>query len=223
MDLKKAKQAAAQKAVAYVEDGMIVGLGTGSTAYFAIQLIGEKIRAGLKILGVPTSNETAKLAKVCQIPLLSQFSEIDLTIDGADEVDPDGNLIKGGGGALTREKIVAAASKTAIIIVDETKLVQQLGKFPLPVEVLPFGWESGQKQLQSLGCTTRLRKKGTAPFITDNQNWILDCQFDRIVNPGKLTIEINAIPGVVENGLFASLADLVIVGKEDGSTKEYRF
>lgn len=222
-DILKAKRAAAEKAVSYIGDNMIVGLGTGSTASYAIQLIGQKAANGVKIQAVPTSLETERLAKENNIPLLFEFEQIDVTIDGADEVDESGNLIKGGGGALTREKIVAAASKKEIIIVDGTKLVPTLGRFPLPVEGLPFGWKFVQKQLQSLGCEAKLRRKGEEVLITDNQNYIFDCMFNHISNPKELAMRINSIPGVVENGLFVGLTDLVIVGRADGSTEEIRF
>jgi ribose 5-phosphate isomerase A len=222
-NIQKAKRAAAEKAVAYVQDNMIVGLGTGSTAYYAIQLMSERVANGLRIQGVPTSLETEKIAKENNIPLLSEFEYIDITIDGADEVDEHGNLIKGGGGALTREKIVAGASKKEIIIVDETKLVPNLGRFPLAVEVLRFGWGFVQQKLQALGCKAKLRTKGEEIFVTDNQNYIFDCMFSHIDHPKELSIEINAIPGVVENGLFVGLTDLVIVGHADGRTKEKRF
>lgn len=222
-DIQMAKRAAAEKAVSYIKDNMIIGLGTGSTTYYAIQIIGQKIANGLKIQGVPTSLETERLAKGNNIPLLYEFEQIDITIDGADEVDEHGNLIKGGGGALTREKIVAAASKKEIIIVDESKLVKSLGKFPLPVEVLPFGWRFVQKKIESLGYVVKLRKKDEKIFISDNQNYILDCIFNYINNPLELTIQINSIPGVVENGLFVGMTDLVIVGHADGSTDEITF
>ncbi|MFQ5638821.1 MAG: ribose-5-phosphate isomerase RpiA [bacterium] len=218
-----AKKAAAQAAVLFVEDGMIVGLGTGSTAYYAIQLIGRKVLAGLNIQAVPTSQATAVLAEENHIPLLSEFTEVDVTIDGADEVDGEGNLIKGGGGALTREKIVAAASKKEVIIVDESKIVTKLGKFPLPVEVLSFGWASVSRQIQNLGSQVTLRKDGDEMFLSDNQNYILDCIFDDFGDLEKISTQINTIPGVVENGLFLSLADLVIVGKRDGSTQIIQF
>lgn len=222
-DILKAKQAAAEKAVSYIQENMIVGLGTGSTASYAIQLIGQRITKGLKIHGVATSLETERLAKEKNIPIISEFDQVDITVDGADEVDEHGNLIKGGGGALTREKIVAAASRKEIIMVDETKLVSTLGRFPLPVEVLPFGWKFIQKQLQSLGCEANLRKKSGKIFITDNQNYIFDCIFNRIDNATELATEINTIPGVVENGLFVGLTDLVIVGHANGNAEEITF
>jgi len=223
MDIQKVKRVAAEKAVAYIKENMIVGLGSGSTAYYAIQLLGQKIATGLKIQGVPTSLETEKLARENNIPLLFDFERVEITIDGADEVDEHGNLIKGGGGALAREKIVAAASLKEIIVVDESKLVKALGRFPVPVEVLPFGRQFVKKKLESLGCDTILRKKGDRNFITDNQNHIFDCRFEQIDNPDELTREINSIPGVVENGLFVGLADLVIVGHADGSAEEITF
>ncbi len=221
--LQTAKRAAAERAVTYVEEGMIVGLGTGSTAALAIELIGQRVATGLQIQGVPTSIATENLARAKNIPLLLDFEEIDLVIDGADEVDRQGNLIKGGGGALTREKIVAAASRQRIIIVDETKLVLQLGRVPLPVEVLPFGWRGAAKQLQALGCGVSLRKKDREAFLTDNQNFILDCAFTKISAPERLAKEINAIPGVVENGLFVGLVSIVVVGQMDGTAREIRF
>ena len=223
MDIQKVKRAAAEKAVAYIKENMIVGLGSGSTAYYAIELLGQKIATGLKIQGVPTSLETEKLAKENNIPLLFDFERVEITIDGADEVDEYGNLIKGGGGALAREKIVAAASFKEIIVVDESKLVKTLGRFPLPVEVLPFGRQFVKERLESLGCETILRKKGDKKFITDNQNYIFDCIFEQIDNPDELTKEINSIPGVVENGLFVGLTNLVIVGHADGSAEEITF
>lgn len=221
--IQKAKQAAAEKAVTYVEEGMLVGLGTGSTAKFAIELIGRKIAQGLKIQGVPTSLETERLAQENRIPLLSDFEQIDLTIDGADEVDERGNLTKGGGGALTREKIVAAASSKLVIIVDRSKLVKQPGVFPLPVEVLPFGCRFVQRQLNRLGCEVRLRTRANEIYITDNRNYILDCFFETIEDPGRLSQAINNIPGVIENGLFVELTDLVIVGDVGGEVNEIKF
>jgi len=200
---------------------MIVGLGTGSTAKFAIEFIGRRVAAGLNVQGVATSLETERLAKENNIPLFTEFKRVDVTIDGADEVDELGNLIKGGGGALTREKIVAAACKKEIIIIDEAKLVATLGAFPLAVEVLPFGWTFVREKLKALGCEINLRKKSGELFLTDNQNYVLDCDFRQITEPRKLEREINSIPGVVENGLFVGLAALVIVGKADGTTQEF--
>ena len=213
------KKQAAEKAAQYIEDGMIVGLGTGSTVEFAIKKIGELVQGGLHIKGIPTSLKTKRLATELQIPLteLDEHTEIDVTIDGADEVDSNLNLIKGGGGALTREKIIAYHSKKVIIIVDETKIVKGLGcdSF-LPVEVTKFGWQATKKALEAMGCTAEMRKIMDEPFITDNQNYILDCDFGKINEPETLEKEINNIPGVLENGLFIGLADEVIVGSKQG-------
>ncbi len=222
-DIRQAKKVAAEKAVTHVQNNMVVGLGTGSTAKFAIECIGQRVAAGLKVHAVATSLETESLAKENNIPILIDFKEVDVTIDGADEVDEQGNLIKGGGGALTREKIVAAASKREIIIVDEAKLVETLGAFPLAVEVLPFGWTFVREKLKILGCEISLRRKNGEIFLTDNQNYILDCDFKQIPAPLKLESEINSIPGVVENGLFVGLTTLVIVGKADGTTQELTY
>ena len=212
------KKLTGEKAAEYISDGMVIGLGTGSTAYYAIKKVGEMVRDGLNIKAVPTSKETAELALEEDIELieLSQVEKLDITIDGADEVDPDFNLIKGGGGALLREKIVAAATERLIIIVDESKLVNKLGDFLLPVEVTPFSWEYTQKMINRLGSTSKIRKKDGEIFVTDNNNYILDCDFGKIENPGELTIELNKIPGVVENGIFANMAELIVVGYNDG-------
>jgi len=220
--LNQAKRNAAARAVEYVTSGMLVGLGTGSTAAFAIKLISDRIRLeDLSIQGVPTSRATAQLAVEHGIPVLEDFSHVDLTIDGADEVDGAGRLIKGGGGALTREKIVAAASTREIIIVDETKCVQQLGRFPLPVEITPFGRHYAFKRLKDLGCEVSMRQRNGYPIQTDNGNLIVDCAFNKIVEPARLCDEINVIPGVVENGLFIGLTDLVFVGFKDGHTEAH--
>ena len=213
------KKMAAEKAVEHVDDGMVIGLGTGSTVKYAIKKLGERVNTGLKIEGIPTSLRTKKLATECKIPLvdLNDYTEIDLTIDGADEVDSFLNLIKGGGGALTREKIIAYHSKKEIIVVDETKVVKKLGiDFPVPVEVTKFGWNATKKSLEELGCTTELRTIMDEVYITDNSNYILDCDFGKINEPEVLEKEINSIPGVIENGLFIDLVDEVIVGSKQG-------
>jgi len=217
-----AKQAAAFKAVSYVKDGMIVGLGTGSTAYWAIQYLGERVQQGLKVTAVATSDETERLAREVNIDVqpLDQVDILDVDIDGADEVDKNLNLIKGGGGALLREKIVAVASKMFIVIADESKLVENLGKFPLPVEVIPFGYTHTAKKLAALGCKPVLRIKERKTFITDNSNYILDCHFNVIADPAALQPQINAIAGVVESGLVVKVASKVIVGSADGTVKE---
>lgn len=201
---------------------MIVGLGTGSTAKFAVEMIGQRLRENRlrDILGIPTSSQTARLAEQMGIPLttLDEHPAIDLTIDGADEVDPQCNLIKGGGGALLYEKIVASASAREVIIVDESKLVAALGpRFPLPVEVIPFATAVCSAALSQLGCTPVLRMAGSEPFRTDEGNVILDCRFTTaITDPAALGCRINCIPGVVENGLFVGLASLVLVASAAG-------
>ncbi|PWU04914.1 MAG: ribose 5-phosphate isomerase A [Bacteroidetes bacterium] len=218
------KKLAGESAAKYVANGMIVGLGTGSTAYWAIQKIGEKIKHGLSIRAIATSQESEELASKLNIPLIS-FSDadhFDVTIDGADEVDEKKYMIKGGGGALLREKIVASITKQYIIAVGESKLVKRLGKFPLPVEITPFAWEVTVKALENLECKTTVRKKSGSFFITDNSNYIIDCVFNEIPDPENLSREINMIPGVVENGIFLRRPDIVIVGKEDGTIKEIR-
>ncbi|WP_163707534.1 ribose-5-phosphate isomerase RpiA [Mangrovibacterium lignilyticum] len=213
-----AKQLVGEKATEYIQDGMIVGLGTGSTAYWAIQKIGQLVKEGLKIKGVPTSKATEQLANELNIPLLdvSEVRSIDVTIDGADEFDPNKQLIKGGGGALLREKIVARISKVFICIADANKSSEFLGSYPLPVEVTPFAYQITAYQLEQLGCKPTLRMKDDKPYITDNQNYIIDCKFERIDNPSELTVLLNQIPGVVENGLFANIATKIICNTEDG-------
>lgn len=221
MEKEELKKLAGEKAVEYIEDGMIVGLGTGSTVEYTIKALGKIVRDGLDIKGIPTSMHTRKLALEEKIPLttLEENPVIDITIDGADEVDSELNLIKGGGGALTREKIIAYHSQKEIIVIDDSKVVKALGiDFPLPVEILKFGYTSTQKQLESFGCTTDLRKIVDEPFITDNSNYIVDCEFERITNAEELEKEINNIPGVVENGLFIGLVSKVIVGGKQGIT-----
>jgi ribose 5-phosphate isomerase A len=217
----KAKQITGEKAAEYVKDGMIIGLGTGSTAYYAVKKVGEMVRNGLKVKAVPTSKETAELAKKEGIELieLADVDKLDLTIDGADEVDKDFNLTKGGGGALLREKIVASASEKLIIIVDESKLVEKLGEFPLPVEITPFSWQYTKKMIDKFDCSSTIRKKDGKIFVTDNENYILDCDFGEIDNPIELSEELNKIPGVVENGIFADMAEIVIVGFDSGEVK----
>lgn len=217
----KAKRLTGEKAAEYVKDGMKIGLGTGSTAYYAVKKVGEMVRNGLKIKAVPTSKETAELAEKEGIELieLADVDKLDLTIDGADEVDQDFNLTKGGGGALLREKIVASASERLIIIVDESKLVEKLGAFHLPVEITPFSWQYTQRMVDKFDCKSTLREKDGEVYVTDNGNYILDCDFGVIENPIKLTEELNKLPGVVENGIFAEMADVVIVGYENGEVK----
>lgn len=214
------KELAASEAVKYVEDGMVVGLGSGSTASIAIRLIGDKVGSeGLEIMGVPTSKSSDLLGRAVGIKMvdLDDYPTVDLTIDGADEVDPKLNLIKGLGGALVREKIVAAASAVEIIVADDSKLVDYLGqKAPLPVEVVKFSFKTTMRRLSALGCKPALRMGEGAPFTTDNGNYILDCRFARIDAPAALESMINNIPGVVDNGLFVGRANKVMIGTKDG-------
>ncbi|MCL2317867.1 MAG: ribose-5-phosphate isomerase RpiA [Methanomassiliicoccaceae archaeon] len=215
------KKIVAEKAVDdYIKDGMTVGLGTGSTAEYAVKRVGELVKKGYDLKCVATSERTADLAHSVGIEIydLNDVDHIDVTIDGADEVDPKKQLIKGLGGALLREKIVAAASLMEIIIVDESKLVDRLGtKAPLPVEVVPYGHKKTAFALEKQGCKATLRMKGDAPFITDAGNYIYDCKFEMIENPFFLESRIDVIPGVVENGLFLNTADIVLIAHPDGT------
>ncbi|MCM2560795.1 ribose-5-phosphate isomerase RpiA [Lutimaribacter sp. EGI FJ00015] len=224
--IDKAKFVAAKRAVDYVEDGMRVGLGTGSTAAWMVRCLGEMVRDdGLKIRGVPTSTRTAALAREVGIEVISldEARWLDLTIDGADEFDGDLNLIKGGGGALLQEKIVATASDQMIVIADVGKEVESLGAFPLPIEVIPFGWQTTKALVEEmlismdvLGRSVTLRMNGDTPFVTDEGNHILDLHLNRIGNARQLSMVLNQVPGVVENGLFIDICDVVIVGYGDG-------
>jgi ribose 5-phosphate isomerase A len=217
--MSEKKLQVAKKAVEFVENGMVLGLGTGSTTKLAVDEIGKLVKNGYKLVGIPTSIETEKQARSLGIPLttLDQVDHIDLTIDGADEVDPKFRLIKGLGGALLREKIVAYHSRREIIIVDDSKLVDTLGiKTPLPVEVVQFNHLQTKKAIEKLGCVATLRG-GSTPFITDNYNVIYDCKFQAINEPEKTEMALNSIPGVVENGLFLGLATCVVVGTDRGT------
>ncbi len=210
------KQLVGEKAAEYVKDGMVVGLGTGSTVYYTLQMLGKRVQEGLMIKGVPTSRQTEELARKLHIPLVSfaDVSYIDLAIDGADEVDQNRVLIKGGGGALLREKIIANAADELIIVADSKKMVYTLGVFPLPIEVVRFGWEMTAKHIRDLGCVPRLRLKDDhTPFITDNGNYVMDAHFHAIEDPHVLEPMLNAIPGVVENGLFVGMTDKVLTVK----------
>lgn len=215
------KEIAAREAVKYVEDGMVVGLGSGSTATIAIKLIGQKIsEEGIDIVGIPTSTASDLLGRAVGIRIgeLDEHREVDITIDGADEVDPRLNLVKGLGGALVWEKIVAASTRVEMIVVDDTKMVEFLcQKAPLPVEIVRYSHKTTARRLEVLDCeaTLRLDSDGNA-FVTDNGNHIVDCRFDGIDDPRSMESEINAIPGVVENGLFIGLASKVIVASNDG-------
>lgn len=218
-NLEDLKRMAAEAAVQHVRDGQVVGLGTGSTARYVILALGELVKAGLTIKGVATSRETAELARRSGIPLLETEDSwaIDVDIDGADQVDPQLNLIKGGGGALLKEKIVAMAARQVIIVVDYTKLVPALGNsFPLPVEVVPFGWGSTARQIEELGMKPVLRERNGQIFQTEAGHYILDLHIGRIENPADLEIRLNLIPGVVETGLFIGRTDLLVVGTPRG-------
>ncbi|WP_347550960.1 ribose-5-phosphate isomerase RpiA [Pseudalkalibacillus hwajinpoensis] len=214
------KKLAGEKAAAYVQDGMVVGLGTGSTVYFTLLKLAERVKEGLMIKGIPTSKETEAIAIEHGIPLiaLQDVSSIDLTIDGADELNDDLTLIKGGGGALLREKIIAYHSTHMIVVADSNKSVSKLGTFPLPVEIVPFGYNKTVQSLEKLGCRVVIRNNASSPFLTDNGNYIVDCSFGEIPYPSTLHDKINQIPGVVDNGLFIGYANKAIVGQENDIT-----
>ncbi|UAB90787.1 ribose-5-phosphate isomerase RpiA [Ruegeria sp. SCSIO 43209] len=224
--IDKAKYVAACRAADLVQDGMRVGLGTGSTAAWLVRRLGERVRdEGLKIKGVPTSTATAQLAREegIEVVSLDQAGWLDLTIDGADEFDGEFNLIKGGGAALLQEKIVATASDQMVVIADAGKEVETLGAFPLPVEVIPFGWQTTRTLIEEaldtmdvLGTSVTLRMNGEAPKVTDEGNHILDLHLKRIGNARQLALVMNQIPGVVENGLFIDICDKVVIGYGDG-------
>lgn len=224
--IDKAKFVAAKRAVDFVQSGMKVGLGTGSTAAWMVRCLAERVqKEGLKVVGVPTSTRTAALARSLgiQTTTLDDAKWLDLTIDGADEFDRNLALIKGGGAALLQEKIVATASDQMIVIADAAKEVTQLGAFPLPVEVIPFGWQTTkalvEETLVSLDVLNRdvtLRMNGDKPLLTDESNYILDLHLKRIGNPRQLAMVLNQIPGVVENGLFIDICDIVVIGHGDG-------
>ena len=212
------KEAAGRAAAKLVRDGDIVGLGTGSTAYFAVVALGERVKAGLKIVGIPTSLKTGDLARQLGIPLttLDEHPQIDITLDGADEVDPKLNLIKGGGGALLREKVIATASKKMVVVADSSKVVSVLGKFPLPVEVISFARTVVENKIVSLGASPKLRTQTDgSPYLTDNGNQILDCSFGKIADPAALALILSDTPGIVEHGLFIGLAKVALVGRGD--------
>ena len=215
----KEKQLAAEKSIEFIMDGMTIGLGTGSTVYFLVNKLAESVKQGLNVTCVSTSKQTSELAKSLGIKIinLNEVDHLDLTIDGADEVDGNLNGIKGGGGALLFEKIVAAASKKVIWIVDSSKYVKKLGKFPLPVEVIPFGSKQILKRFNDRGYNPEVRKNGSDIFITDSGNEIIDLHLNKIEDSLKLEQEIKLIPGVVEVGLFNNIANMVIVGKENST------
>jgi len=223
---EEAKKAAAEKAVEEVRPGMTVGLGTGTTAYYAIEALGRRMQEGYGLQAVASSVRSEELAASFGLPIVafSSSMKIDVYLDGADEVDEQGNLIKGGGGALVREKILASNSAAFIVMVDESKLVKRLGKFPLPVEIVPFAWELTVRRLEGLGCRAKLRRKGDEPFRSDNGNFIADCVFDMgIAAPAQLNATIDVIPGVVESGLFGQeLVHRIISGDAGGAVRLLR-
>ncbi len=224
--IERAKFVAAKRAVDFVQDGMKLGLGTGSTAAWMVRCLADRVRKeGLRVQGVPTSTRTAELAHELGLTVVSldEAKWLDLTIDGADEVDRDLNLIKGGGAALLQEKIVATASDRMVVIADAAKDVTQLGAFPLPVEVIPFGWQTTKSLIEELltgmdvlGRDVTLRMNGDRPLLTDEANYIVDLHLKRIGNPRQLALVLNQIPGVVENGLFIDICDVVVIGHGDG-------
>jgi|HubBroStandDraft_6_1064221.scaffolds.fasta_scaffold01412_15 ribose 5-phosphate isomerase A len=210
------KEAVARASLKFVQDGQVVGLGTGSTAAYFIQLLGEKVKDGLRIRAIPSSDRSRQQAASLGIPLttLDECPEIDVTVDGADEVDPELRLIKGGGGALLREKIVASATQQFVIIVDDAKQVPVLGRFPLPVEVIKFARAVVSRKIQALGAQVSLRQGSDGkPYLTDENNYILDCYFGQIPDADGLARRLSAMPGVVEHGLFIGMASVVLVAK----------
>lgn len=212
------KIAAATAAVDYIEDGMVVGLGTGSTAAKMVDLVGARVKAGLDIVAVPTSDATKKQAEALGIKVVGfdEVSIIDLTIDGTDEVDPQMRLIKGGGGAHLREKIVASLSDRMIVIAENKKMVETLGAFKLPVEVIPFAARALLPKMEALGANAEIRLQGGSPFRTDEGNLIIDCAFNVIDEPEELALALSIMPGVVEHGLFIDNADIVLIGTDEG-------
>lgn len=225
MNAEAQKRAAAARAVEFVRPGMRLGLGTGSTAKHFVDLVGERVRAGLDVIAVPTSEATRTQAAQCGIPLttLDETPALDLTVDGADEIGPNLALIKGGGGALLREKIVAAASARMIVIADESKLVDALGRFPLPIEVAPFGYGATEKAvhnaiaaIQKAGPLVLRRGKDDHAFVTDGGHWIIDAALGRIDDPVAMAHALAAVPGVMEHGIFIGLAQMAIISSPDG-------
>jgi ribose 5-phosphate isomerase A len=210
------KEAAARASLRFVKDGHVVGLGTGSTAAYFIKLLGEEVKKGLRVRGIPTSIRSRELALSLGIPLitLDDCQEIDVTVDGADEVDPQLRLIKGGGGALLREKIVASATRQMVVVADASKQVQRLGKFPLPVEVIRFAQALVAKRIVAMGAEVQQRRDtaGNA-YLTDENNYILDCRFGEIRDPNRLARELSEMPGVVEHGLFIGMASVALLAR----------
>lgn len=219
MTLDEQKQAAARESLRFLQDGMVVGLGTGSTATHAVRFIGERVRAGLKIRGIPSSIHTQQLAQELGIPLtdFDECQQIDVAIDGVDEFDPQLHLIKGGGGAMLREKIVASATKKFVIVADSTKRVAMLGEFPVPVEVIPFAQALVAKEIAALGASVKMRlDKDGNRYVTDEKNHIFDCTFGKIPDPAALSAQLKSIPGIVEHGLFVNMADVILLASDSG-------
>jgi ribose 5-phosphate isomerase A len=218
------KEAAARASLRFIKDGQVVGLGTGSTAAHFIRLLGEQVKNGFRIRGIPSSDRSGEQATSMGIPLttLDECQQIDVTVDGADEVDPQLRLIKGGGGALLREKIVASATRQLVIVADATKRVPVLGKFPLPVEVIKFAQALVVKKIEALGAQVALRRDANGkPYLTDERNHILDCRFGQIPDADVLARQLSDMPGVVEHGLFIGMASVVLVA-EGGDVVELR-
>ncbi len=225
--VEEAKKRAAHAALSHVESETVIGLGTGSTAEHMIQILSSLLASGklTDVKGVPTSNRTSKFANALGVPIttLNEYPILDLSIDGADLIDNNLNVIKGGGGALFREKIVASASKTYIIIADKRKIVKKLGTgFPLPIEVLPFSMTHVTQKISELGAEVMTRSVHNKPIVTDNGNYILDADFGPINNPERLEINLKSIPGVIETGLFLGYVDIAYLGTEDGIQKLHR-
>jgi ribose 5-phosphate isomerase A len=229
----KAKRAAAAKAIeVFLRDGMTIGLGSGTTSRFFVKILGDRVKDGLHVVGVPSSKSTGELAREVGVPLadLNDIECLDLTIDGADEIDPKGRMIKGGGANLLWEKIVASASRKMVAIVDESKKVQRLGRFPLPVEVIPFAWKSSERNLRNLfqqaGYTDvqiDVRGSREKPLVTDSGHYLLDCHLQEIADPDFLADKLNKIPGVVEHGLFIGIATDAVVGSAKGNADTISF
>lgn len=222
LDVEEQKQLAARWAADQIADGMVVGLGTGSTAIWAVYALGERVRQGLRITGVATSTGTEILARSLGITVISldDSPSLDIAIDGADEVDPHLNLIKGLGGALLREKLVELAARQLTIVIDQGKLVSVLGsRSPVPVEIVPFGWRRTQARIEALGCRALPRLAGAETFVTDNGHYILDCRFGPLDDAAALASQIKTLPGVVEHGLFLDLATRAVIGQADGSVQ----
>ena len=223
IDPDVAKRAAAYAAADLVQDGTTIGLGSGSTFLFVLERLAERIKdEGLQVRGTPTSLGTAAAAEAKGIKLVSleEVEQLDLAIDGADEIDPNKNLIKGGGAAHTLERIVAATAKELVIIVGENKCVDMLGQaFRLPVEVLPFGFSHARRRIEATGCTTELRQQGGKPLVTDNGNWILDCSYGGIADPASLAASLDSMVGVVDHGLFVGMTGRVVIANDAGAVR----